>query len=588
MAITNSLVRLSVGIVGVEPGILLLKTSLSSSQILVPGYLNQVAQSYGISVLPSDVLIANCSNGSGYYTLSVNGTGIITIARDMADISFNGIQIYVSKQIGNDGNDGSLTNPLATFNAAIARAGSPATPVQIIALDGATYNEQLVLDTSYIWINSPLASIQYTGAGDAITVTATGAGFPIILAQIGASSGNAIVNTSSEFVIVRAGSLLNGDIVNQGSAGAVIVTAEIVGVNFTNTSTGSIYYSIIARVGGIDSAGVTGISATSATGPFSIGGISYPIGPTTTGYVLTASGPNSAAFSPGGGGGLTPIASDTLLSNITGSSAIPVGNTLSAILDASFDNSQGDILYRGAGGWTFLAPGTEGQALITGGAAANPAWESGTDQTWTVGSNITSNTGDIISTTGALVSGNSTNNLTIRWTSNSSNVVSTLTNQPSNFANEWVLPHLAFSPVTLLAANLTQVDPMSNLIYFDTTVPAIALVGGASFPIANSYYGGLYRVRDLKINLTPTNFSGGDRDLLITDGSTQYSIIPAATLQALSNSLWGSVALPPPATTGWNTITAFSGVDLSATYINGTTDYAAGSITITVAWEKVS
>lgn len=37
--------------------------------------------------------------------------------------------------------------------------------------------------------------------------------------------------------------------------------------------------------------------------------------------------------------------------------------------------TQGDILYRDADDWKVLAPGTAGQILASGGAAANPAWE---------------------------------------------------------------------------------------------------------------------------------------------------------------------------------------------------------------------
>jgi hypothetical protein len=51
-----------------------------------------------------------------------------------------------------------------------------------------------------------------------------------------------------------------------------------------------------------------------------------------------------------------------------------VGTTLSALLDAALDNTQGDIIYRSATGWTFLAPGTAAQTLHSGGAGANPYW----------------------------------------------------------------------------------------------------------------------------------------------------------------------------------------------------------------------
>ena len=56
-------------------------------------------------------------------------------------------------------------------------------------------------------------------------------------------------------------------------------------------------------------------------------------------------------------------------------SATSLGGTItaSAILD-SLGSTQGQILYRGASGWVVLGPGTAGQVLQTGGAAANPSW----------------------------------------------------------------------------------------------------------------------------------------------------------------------------------------------------------------------
>lgn len=48
--------------------------------------------------------------------------------------------------------------------------------------------------------------------------------------------------------------------------------------------------------------------------------------------------------------------------------------TLSDILDFVGSAAQGDILYRGASGWTRLGAGTSGQVLKTGGAGADPSW----------------------------------------------------------------------------------------------------------------------------------------------------------------------------------------------------------------------
>lgn len=73
------------------------------------------------------------------------------------------------------------------------------------------------------------------------------------------------------------------------------------------------------------------------------------------------------------------IANLDLLSNISGGSAAPIANTLTATIDAAIGSTQGDILYRGASTWSVLAPGTAGYFLQTAGAAANPAWATTND-----------------------------------------------------------------------------------------------------------------------------------------------------------------------------------------------------------------
>jgi hypothetical protein len=105
---------------------------------------------------------------------------------------------------------------------------------------------------------------------------------------------------------------------------------------------------------------------------------------------LAAKVPNTRLINTGtgltGGGDLSAdrtislaaIANNTILSNISGASAAPTANTLTTIIDSAISNVQGSILYRNATSWVALAPGTSGQVLGTGGAAANPSWISNT------------------------------------------------------------------------------------------------------------------------------------------------------------------------------------------------------------------
>lgn len=83
--------------------------------------------------------------------------------------------------------------------------------------------------------------------------------------------------------------------------------------------------------------------------------------------------------------GLSAINDGYIVSNISGGTAVPIGNAFSAVLDYVFSNAQGSLLYRDSAVWKALAPGTANYLLKTGGTGANPAW---------VTSAITQSTGD--------------------------------------------------------------------------------------------------------------------------------------------------------------------------------------------------
>ena len=91
---------------------------------------------------------------------------------------------------------------------------------------------------------------------------------------------------------------------------------------------------------------------------------------------------------------LAKIASGDLLGNSGSSTAEPTATTLTAVIDRALGSTEGDILYRGASAWLVLAPGTAGQMLATGGAAAIPAWT--TQFLTSVDSNFTVTTNELL------------------------------------------------------------------------------------------------------------------------------------------------------------------------------------------------
>lgn len=80
---------------------------------------------------------------------------------------------------------------------------------------------------------------------------------------------------------------------------------------------------------------------------------------------------------------LGTIGTGTWQGSAIGAAYLPSESTL---LDR-ISSTQGTVLYRDASGWSALAPGTSGQLLTTGGAAANPAWATytGTSSITTLG-----------------------------------------------------------------------------------------------------------------------------------------------------------------------------------------------------------
>lgn len=58
--------------------------------------------------------------------------------------------------------------------------------------------------------------------------------------------------------------------------------------------------------------------------------------------------------------------------------------TLTSLIDSAFGSAQGSVLYRGAGSWAALGPGTSGQVLTSQGAGADPVWSAAAGTTISV------------------------------------------------------------------------------------------------------------------------------------------------------------------------------------------------------------
>lgn len=116
---------------------------------------------------------------------------------------------------------------------------------------------------------------------------------------------------------------------------------------------------------------------------------------------------------------------------------------------------------------------------------------------------------------------------------------------------------------------------------FETTVGQAALATGGEVILLDAAASETWKVLDIVLSADGTNFGGGgDRLLDITDGTSIWSVIPAATLQALAVARWGDAGMPNPATASHLFAASASGADIVAKYSGGATDYTAGSLTL--------
>jgi predicted RecA/RadA family phage recombinase len=173
-----------------------------------------------------------------------------------------------------------------------------------------------------------------------------------------AASGDATVNTSTGVVTVTK---------TNGTAFAPSATTDT--TNATNITSGTLPLAQLPSIsassivtGTLPSAQLPAISASSiVTGTLPAAQL-----PALSGAVVSAGGTGATTF------GTIPTLN--LIANTTGGTAAPAGVTLSSLIDAAIDNTQGDLLFRGASTWGKLAPGTANNPLQTGGAGANPSW----------------------------------------------------------------------------------------------------------------------------------------------------------------------------------------------------------------------
>lgn len=124
----------------------------------------------------------------------------------------------------------------------------------------------------------------------------------------------------------------------------------------------------------------------------------------------------------------------------------------------------------------------------------------------------------------------------------------------------------------------------------DVVVTAALLDGAGSALVIPGIIGGSYKIRNIMLVGGGTNFgAGGDRLISLTDGTTVWTTIANADIEAApaASLPWGNAKVP--LLTGTSNTASVPNADIAFKYSGGTTDHSgAGSITFNVLLEKVA
>jgi len=215
---------------------------------------------------------------------------------------------------------------------------------------------------------------------------------------------------------------------------------------------------------------------------------------------------------------LASIANNTLLANVSGSSAAPSANSLSSVIDSATSSTQGSVLYRSASAWSALGPGTSGQVLASGGASANPAWltltGTGTVQQINTGTGLT---GGPITTTGTI---SLANTAVSAGTYGSSSVVPAITVDAQGRITS--ATNTTINAVTLTTGTITttpsNANDIANKAYVDNALNNVNYHTAASYATTADLGSVTYNNGTSGVGATITN--AGTQAALVIDGHT--------------------------------------------------------------------
>ena len=306
-------------------------------------------------------------NGNGGFQNVTIGTGLTFTGNTLSSVSSGGTVTSVSVT-GANGITGTVANPTTT----------PAISLTLGAITPTTINGNTIsTGTGTLNLGSYTLTLAQSGTLGSAAYTATTAYDPA--GSAAAVSANSLQKANNLSDLTSASTARTN--LGLGTVATQTAPSGTTSQLLANNGTGG--FSNVTVGSGLSFSGGT-LSSTAAGGTvtsFSSGSLT----PLFTTSVATSTTTPALSFT------LSSAANNTLLSNVSGSSAAPQYNTLSTVMDSAIGSTQGSIIYRSGTAWSQLTPGTSGQVLTTQGAGANPTWSNASSGTVTSVSVVTAN-----------------------------------------------------------------------------------------------------------------------------------------------------------------------------------------------------
>lgn len=584
------------GEIGVKPVVKRLVTTDNLSTITTAGYLNTNLNE-GESLRPSDLLLVIYnydevadSGDIDFFSISISN-GVITLAQDISggNVVLPTIANHIATYVGTDGQ---ITDDAATaINGGNIQAGLSGTAGYLASFPSAASKGSLRL-TAVANTGDTLTTISNAAMGQASVIS---------IPDPGQATAEFIISDSAGTQHVTSGALQ----VDAGAISSGLAAGGFVGVLNAYPTTAS--SGVLSLQAAVNATGDFDTTISNATAVAQDQVISIPdSGQATSEFLLADSGGTQHVTSGGLQVDAGIVSSGLAAGGFVGEfDAYPTTASSGILSLKAVDNATGDfdtVISNAAA----VAQDQVVTVPDSGGATANfiLSASSAAAQTISSGLSITGNNNVQTSGGGQFFAGSSgsagyfgsypttasNGSLILQAVDNAGGDFSTTINNAASVGQDQavVIPDVG-AATGYFQVSATPSDPSSNLLWVDVTVDQSDLATGGTKTLVASSGTKQYKIREIYLNAGGTNFAGGGGDRLgeISDGTSSYSVIPAANMQSLTNDRWGSTAVAYPASVAINTSTA-AGADIVFQYNGGGTDYTSGSLVVSLLVERVA